>query len=192
MKRTWQAAALGVCAALLGMQAAAAAAPEFQITPRVGQGSLHLDQPIQSINVEDTLTHDRTLGLGAGFGYLTSRGVVFEIGADSFGTFDLFDTFDSFSLQQKFASVGYQAELGRGWRLVPRVGRARWKLKAEEGWAFNPGPEEAQRLRGWNYYWELSLSHRISRVVAMGVQYKQGDYDFGRTRSTTFLVTLGF
>ena len=192
MERLLWIAAPGICVVLLMSQAVAAAVPEFQITPRAGQGSLHVDRSIVSIDGRDTLADDRTFGVGAGFGYLTSPGVVLEIGTDSFGSFDLFDALDSLSLDQKFASVGYQAELGHGWRLVPRIGRAKWKLKAEEGAAFNPGPEQTQRLSGWDYYWELSLSHRISRVVALGLNYKQADYDFGRTRSTTFLVTIGF
>jgi hypothetical protein len=170
-------------------QAANAAAPEFQITPRAGKGTLRVDE---SIDLNDSLAGDDTFGLGAGFGYLTPPGVVLEIGADSFGSFDLFDTFDSLSLTQEFASIGYQAEFGNGWRLVPRVGRARWKLRAEEGLVFNPGPEETREFRGWDYYWELSLSRRISRVVALGLHYKQGNYNFGRTRTTAFLVTLGF
>lgn len=192
MERLLRMAAPGICVALLMSQAVSAAEPEFQITPRAGQGSLRVDQSIVSIDGREPLADDRTFGVGVGFGYLTSPGIVLEIGTDSFGSFDFFDSFDSLSLDQKFASVGYQAELGHNWRLVPRVGRAKWKLKAEEGWAFNPGPEQTQRLSGWDYYWELSLSHRISRVVALGLNYRQGDYDFGRTRSTTFLVTIGF
>jgi len=30
------------------------------------------------------------------------------------------------------------------------------------------------------------------RVVALGVNFRRGDYDFGRTRATTFMVTIGF
>jgi hypothetical protein len=178
--------ALGI--ALLG-QRAVGATPEFQITPRVGLGLLRVDA---LAGVNDDLVRTDTYGIGAGFGYLTRIGVVAEIGADTFGDFDLFDTFDSFSLTQEFISLGYQAELGSGWRLVPKVGRARWELRSEEGRLFNPGPEEVRKIRGYDYFWELSLSRRISSVVTLGVIHKQGQYDFGRTRSTAFLVTLGF
>jgi len=168
---------------------AAAATPEFQITPRLGFGSLRVDA-LAGIN-EDLVRTD-TYGIGAGFGYLTRIGIVAEIGADTFGDFDFLDTFDSFSLTQEFISLGYQAELGGGWRVVPRVGRAHWNLRSEEGRLLNPGREEVREKKGNDYFWEVSLSRRVSRVVTLGVIHKQGQYDFGRTRSTAFLVTLGF
>jgi hypothetical protein len=179
-------AALGIA---LSGQLAAAATPEFQITPRAGVGSLRVDA---LAGVNDGSVSTNTYGIGASFGYLTPIGIVAEIGADSFGDFDWFNAVDSFSLTQEFVSLGYQAELGNGWRLVPKAGRSRWKLESEEGQLLNPGPEEAREKKGYNYFWELSLSRRISSVVTLGVVHKQGQYEFGRTRSTAFLVTLGF
>jgi hypothetical protein len=175
-------------AALAG-QHACAATPEFQIAPRVGAGSLRIDA-FAAVN-EERVSVD-TLYVGGGVGYLTPIGVVVELGADSFDHLSFLGTNDSFSLTQRFVSVGYQAELGNGWRLVPRAGRARWKLASTEGWIFNPGPEEQRRTKGYDYFWEVSVSRRLSRIVALGVSYKQGQYDLGRSRSTTFLVTLGF
>lgn len=178
--------ALGL--ALFG-QRAAAATPEFQITPRLGMGSLRVDA---FAGINEDLVRTRTYGIGAGVGYLTRIGIVAEIGADTYGDFDFFDTFDSFSLTQEFISLGYQAEFGSGWRVVPRVGRAHWNLRSEEGRFLNPGPEDVQKKKGNDYFWEVSLSRRVSSMVTLGVVHKQGQYDFGRTRSTAFLVTLGF
>ena len=188
MIRTLLAASVAVGIALLG-QHANAATPEFQITPRVGLGSLRVDALV-GVN-EDRIRTD-TYGIGAGFGYLTQAGIVAEIGADTFGDFDLFDSLDSFSLTQEFVSLGYQAEFGSGWRFVPRVGLAHWKLRSEEGRLLNPGPEEVRKRSGDDYFWEVGVSRRVSSVVTLGVLYKQGQYDFGRTRSTAFQVTLGF
>ena len=168
---------------------ARAAENEFQITPRAGTGDLRINA-FEGVN--DQLVDSDTLGLGCAFGYLTPIGILAEIGADSYGQWDLFDAFDSFSLSQRFVAVGYQFELGNGWRFVPKAGRARWKLHSDEGRLFHPGPEAENEVRGYGYYWEASVSRRISRVVALGVTYKQGNYDFGRSRTTAFLVTLGF
>ena len=162
---------------------------EFQITPRVGRGDLRVDA-FKGIN--DQLVDTDIAGLGCGFGYLTPIGIVAEIGGDSYGEFDFFNAFDRFSLEQRFVAVGYQVELGSGWRFVPKVGRARWKLHSKEGALFHPGPEAETEIRGYDYYWEASVSRRISNVVAMGVNYKQGNFDFGRSRTTSFLVTIGF
>jgi hypothetical protein len=175
--------------ALLYERPAAAITPEFQISPRAGLGSLRLDE---FVGFSEDDSESDTYGIGIGVGFLTPIGIVAEIGADSFGDFDFFDSFDSVSLSQEYLSVGYQAELGDGWRLVPRVGRARWKLRSEEGRLFNPGPEEEREIRGYNYFWEIGVSRRVSRVVTLGMNYRQGQYEFGRTRSAAFVVTLGF
>jgi hypothetical protein len=188
MNRTSLAASVVLGIALLG-ESALAATPEFQITPRAGVGSLRIEA-LSGVN--ENRTQRDTFGVGAGFGYLSPIGILAEIGADSFGNFDFFNLSDSFDLTQKFVAIGYQAELGRGWRLVPKAGRARWTLRSEEGLLFNPGPEESREKKGNDYYWEMSVSHRVSSVVTMGMVYRQGQYDFGRTRSTAFLVTLGF
>ena len=188
MGRTLLRMTLALCALVVARHAAAATS-EFQITPRAGIGELRINE---LVGVNDDLVDTDTMGIGVGFGVLTPIGVVLEAGADSFGDFDFFNALDSFSLTQQFVSVGYQLELGDGWRLVPRAGHARWKLRSEEGLLFNSGPEQSRDARGYDYYWELSVSRRVSRTVTLGLNYKQGNYEFGRTRATAFLVTLGF
>ncbi len=188
MRRHLLLLSIALCA-ILHQPWARAETPEFQITPRIGVGSLLIHQFV-GINKSEVNTD--TYGIGASLAFLTPIGVVAEIGADTFGDFNFFDTFNSFDLSQQFASLGYQFELGNGWRFVPRVGRAHWKLRSQEGWLFHPGPEEVREARGDDYFWEVGLAHRVSSVVSLGVSYKQGQYDFGRTRSTAFTVTMGF
>lgn len=170
-------------------QPATCAESEFQITPRLGMGELRIDRAV-GVNDEDITVS--TQGIGVSVGFLTPVGIVGEIGADTFGDFDFFETFDQYDLTQQFVSLGYQFELGDRWRIVPRAGRARWKLRSEEGRLLNPGPELAKEVRGYNYFWEVGVARRISKTVTLGVNYKQGSYEFGRTNSAAFFVTLGF
>jgi hypothetical protein len=164
---------------------------EFQITPRVGVGELRIDQFVVGLSNDDSQRD--THGIGVGFGFLTPVGLVIEAGGDIFGDENLFDTQDSFNLRQEFISLGYQFELGDGWRFVPRVGRAHWKLRSEDGQFFDfDDDNDVREVRGNDYFYEASVSRRISRVVTLGLNVKQGNYDFGRTRSAAFLVTLGF
>lgn len=179
---------VALCALLLHSKAFAVT-PEFQIMPRIGVGSLRVDEFV-GVN-EDRIEAD-TYGLGASAGFLTPIGVVVELGADNFSDFTFFGSFDTFELTQEFASVGYQFDLGNRWRLVPRVGRAHWKLRSKEGLIFNPGPEEERTARGDSYFWEIGVARQIARVVTLGLTYKHGQYDFGRTQSVAFAVTLGF
>lgn len=173
----------------LGPQAARAAEDEWQITPRAFSGDLDIKRQYTGVN--GSRTDADLAGIGGGIGYLTPVGIVAQIGADGGGEFDLFGTFDSYSFEQRFVAVGYQFELGNGWRFVPMVGRTRWQLKSEEGLFLNPGPEQSEVIKGYDYYWEASVSRRISQVVSLGVSYKQGDYTFGQFRAAAFMVTIG-
>jgi len=185
MRTMLLAATLAACAAV--QPALAEADSEFQITPRIGQGELKLD----AFAGDEELHETDTYGLGVGFGVKTPIGVLFEVGGDSQGNIEIFDDDEEFSLTQRYIAVGYQFELGEGWRFVPMVGRVRWRLEGEQGAFLNPGPEEVEVMRGYDYYWEASVSRRISRVVALGIAYKQGDYTFGKSSSAAFMVTIG-
>jgi hypothetical protein len=175
--------------AILFQATASAATPELQIAPRIGVGSLKVKE---FVGVNDRLKNIDTFGIGASVGYLTPIGVVAEIGADTYADFDFYDSFDSYQLTQRYGSIGYQFDLGHRWRLVPRVGRAHWKLRSKEGRFLNPGPEDVREAKGDSYFWEVSVARQISRVVTLGATFRQGQFDFGRTQSAAFTVTLGF
>jgi hypothetical protein len=177
-----------LCASLVA-PVSEAANPEFQISPRVGFGSLEVDQ---FVGVNDDLVDTDTVGLGVGFGYLTSPGIVLEVGIEDFGNLDFFGFEDRFSLFERYVAVGYQAELGRGWRLTPRVGYSDWELRSEESPLFNPGPEDEREATGDDVFWSLNLSRRVSRVLTLGLNYKRGNYDFGTASTTTFNFMFTF
>jgi hypothetical protein len=175
--------------AILLHTTASAATSEFQIAPRIGVESLEVKE---FVGVNEERRNLGTVGIGATVGYLTPIGVVVEVGADAYADIDFYDSFDSYQLTQRFASIGYQFELGHRWRFVPKAGRAHWKLRTQEGRFLNPGPEEVRKAKGDSYYWEIGIARQISRVVTLGVTFKQGQFDFGRTQSAAFTVTLGF
>jgi hypothetical protein len=174
--------------ALLGAaQASIAAESEFQITPRIGQGELKIDA---FEGLGEDLRETETYGLGIGFGVLTPIGVVLEVGADSHGRLEIIDEDDDFSLSQQYVAVGYQIELGDGWRLTPKVGRARWKLRSDHSLLdFNSSDND--ELRGYEYVYEATIARKVSRVITLGLNYKQGDFDFGRARAVSFVVQFG-
>lgn len=160
---------------------------EFQITPRIGQGELRLDA---FEGVDDNLHETDTYGVGIGFGVKTPIGVLFEIGGDSQGNVEIFDDDEEFSLTQRYVAVGYQLELGDGWRLIPKVSRVRWKLRSDEG-LFDFHDDDDKEIRGYEYVYEATIGRQVSRVVTLGLNYKQGNYDFGRARALSFVVQIG-
>jgi hypothetical protein len=162
---------------------------EFQLAPRAGRGDVDIAPQFRGPNTPrgdaDTFVGGFSVGFRAPFGLLI------EVGHEAGVEFDLFDAVDAYDFSQYYVGVGYQFELGEGWRLVPKYERARWKLRSEEGQFANPGPERVDSVTGYEHIWEVNLSRRVSDTVALGVSHRQGDYLFGRARSTTFLVTIG-
>ena len=184
MRLTTFAAALVLGAAT---QTAIGAESEFQITPRIGQGELEVDA-FEHID-EDRREAD-TYGVGVSFGMLTPIGVVVEVGADSQGRLEWGNENDDFQLTERYVALGYQFELGDGWRLTPKVARSRWKLESDQG-LFELDDDEDEHIRGYEYVYEVSIARRVSRVLALGLSYKQGDYDFGRARALSFVLQFG-
>jgi hypothetical protein len=180
---------LVAAALILGFAQCATSAEdsEFQITPHIGQGELKIDA---FEGVDDELHETDTYGLGIGFGVLTPIGVVIEIGADSQGNIEIFDDDEEFSLTQRYIAVGYQLELGDGWRITPKVGRASWKLRSDEG-LFDFNDDDDRELRGYEYVYDVTVARKVSRVLTLGLNYKQGDFDFGKARALSFVVQFG-
>jgi hypothetical protein len=111
---------------------------------------------------------------------------VLETGLFRAGSSDWFDS-DDYIFTEYFGSIGYQFDLGRGFSITPRVGRARWKLEADDVWFF--GEDDAPpTTRGYQNYWEVSAMKRINDVFSLGVSHKENRHDFGRVRSTVFTV----
>ena len=183
------AVALAMLCALTTGSAFAAEKTEFQISPRVGRGELKLDQ---FKNVDDDLYEQDTAGAGVSFGVLTRVGLLVEIGTETFGNWDLFNADDEFELRQYYAALGYQFELGEGWRLVPKVGRTKWKLSSDEGWLFHDDDVDSDIARGYEHFWEIGFGKRVNDVMTLGAALRSADFDFGRAGSVSFVMTFGF
>ena len=167
----------------------AAERTEFQISPRAGRGVLELDQ---FRNVDRDLEELDTGGLGVSFAVLTQVGLLIEGGTESYGNFDFFDADDEFIVRQDYVALGYQFELGDGWHLVPKAGRAKWKLTSEEGWLLHDDDVEADLQRGYEYFWELGFGKRVTDVLSLGASVRSGSYEFGDATSVAFVMTFAF
>lgn len=163
----------------------AAEEAEFRIGPRGGPGELRIKegQRIGDEVVEPGVTED-SVGAGGTFEYKAPFGLVLEAGLFMAGSTDLFD-FEDYQLSEYFGSVGFEIPLGRGFALIPRGGRSRWKLEADDLW-FLGGEDNPPTIRGYQNYWEITALKRINDTVALGVSHRENSYDFGRARSTVF------
>ncbi|MFL6551659.1 MAG: hypothetical protein ACJ8OJ_23425 [Povalibacter sp.] len=181
--------ALTMLCALATTPTWAAEKAEFQISPRAGRGELKLDQ---FKNVDADLAEVDTAGLGVSFGVLTPIGVVLEIGTETYGNFNFFNADDEFTLRQHYLGVGYQFELGDGWRIVPKVGRSKWELTSDKGWLFHDDDVVSKESRGYENFWELGFGKRVNDVMTLGASVRSGDFDFGSAGSVSFVMTFGF
>jgi hypothetical protein len=171
-----------LCAAASGAESEA---PHFVIGPRVGPGELRIDagQRIGDNTVEETVQED-TVGIGGTLEYRSPFGVVLEVGLLGMGSTDWWDE-DDYGYTEYFGSIGYEIELGRGFSLIPRVGRARWKLESDATWFFEDD-EVNPATRGYQNYWEITALKRLNDRVSLGLSHKQNGYDFGHERVTAF------
>ena len=146
---------------------------EFQITPRVGFGEIRLKPGTTSIDVANQDgTETNTLDIGVAVSYVTPIGVVLEVGAQGQSNFSLFGTLDELTFSEEYVAAGFQLEFGNGFRLTPKVGRTRWRLRSKEGILFNPGPEAQERIDGYEDFWDVSLTKTVLDWVSMGVRYR--------------------
>ena len=178
-----------VCALTTTTPLLAAERTEFQISPRLGRGVLKLDQ---FRNVDEDLAELDTGGLGVSFAVVTPIGLLVEAGTESYGNFGFFNADDEFVLRQDYAALGYQFELGEGWQLVPKAGRAKWKLTSEKGWLLHDDDVETDLQRGYEYFWELGFGKRVNDVMTLGASVRSGSYEFGDAGSVAFVMTFSF
>ncbi len=166
-----------------------AAEGQFQISPRLGKGELRIDE---GLTIADAREEVDALSIGCVVGYATPFGVLLEVGAESQSNFDWWSATDEYSLAQQYVAIGYQFDFAQGWTFTPKAGRARWKLRSEEGLLFNPGPEAVEEIRGYEYFWEAQLSRKLNERVSLGGAYQEAEFDFGRGRSVSFVATFTF
>jgi hypothetical protein len=171
----------------------ARAEQEFQITPRLGFGEIRLDRGVLTIDnvaVGDDNEVD-TVDAGVGLSYVTPFALMLEVGLQYQSNVS-FGAFDDLSFEERYAAAGIQIEFGNGFRLTPKVGRTRWRLRNEEGIFLNPGPEAVEVFKGYEDFWEVSLTKTLSESISMGARYKSADYSFGEVNSLMFVTTFGF
>ena len=180
-----------VCAGFLmcfgSIAAAQSADPDVRLGARVGPGELRInanemigDERVDSLQTEDMI------GLGGTFEYRPFMGLVLEAGLLTAGSTDWFDS-EEYQFTEYFGSIGYEFQFGNGFSVIPRVGRGRWKLEADDNWFFEEEGNPAS-FRGYQNYWEITGTKRLNERMSLGISHKENHHDFGRVRSTVFMA----
>lgn len=159
----------------------------IQLSPRIGYGEVQLESTKTQSGHRENLD---ALDLGFGVGVVMPFGVLVEGGVHRDYSESWVDNKDRFELDNESLAIGYQFETDRGVRLIPKVGRTHWRLKDKGGVLSDAGPDGDHRFDGYDYFWELTLQKRVSRVVSLGVTVKDNEFDFGNARAINFTATF--
>jgi hypothetical protein len=172
---------------LLPFAPAVAADEELQLGLRIGSGRIEIDSD-QVLNANATTV--KTLGIGGTIAFVTPFWLMVEGGGTSNGNFSWFGAEEEYKFNAYTAAVGLQYETQNGFRIVPKYGRVRWKLYNKEGAFRNPGPEEELTLRGYDYFWEITLAKKVKDSLALGVTVGESNFEFGNVRNIAFTAAF--
>lgn len=172
------------CSSLAGAQTTD---PDIRLGARVGPGEIRINEGefIGESRVDELQSEDM-IGIGGTIEYRPFMGLVLEAGLTTAGSTDWFDS-EEYQFTEYFGSIGYEFEFGNGFSVIPRVGRARWKLEADDNWFFEEDID-LETVRGYQNYWEITGMKRLNERVSLGISHKENHHDFGRVRSTVFMA----
>jgi hypothetical protein len=185
--RGWVAGLVVLAGGITVAGAAAASDTTVQLSPRLGLGTLHVGKQYTLSGKEENLD---SVGLGIQLGVVTPIGLMFEGGIQGHSNFSYFGADDRYELTYQDIMVGYQFETPHGFRIVPKAGRMRWKLYDKEGRLFHPGPEAENTKVGYENFWEVTLQKRVGRSAALGVSFRDNNFEFGSAQAIMFTATF--
>jgi hypothetical protein len=174
-------------AATAGAGDAATAVGGFQISPRVGKTTLHLNSGVVRSGTE--ADYETLLG-GVALSYTMAAGPLAEFGYGSQGNWSFFGLEDRYRLREYSLAAGYRISTPRGFVITPKLGRSRWELLAQDSVFTRADSGQPNTMRGYENFWELSLQKKIRDAAALGVTFKENHYDFGKARTIAFTATF--
>lgn len=178
---------------MLSAVPALAGTDELQLNARIGTGSLRVKPNVLADRLPDDV--DVTT-FGIGLGYVTPIGILVEgnyaSSANRDSDSDWFGDNDElhYRLSEYTLAIGYQLETPRGFRVIPKVGRSRWDLYSRDMPFLYGDVDDYHHLRGYQNFWELGLQKTLGKAVALGVTYKDNDFDFGSSRSLALTINV--
>ncbi|HEX5055726.1 MAG TPA: outer membrane beta-barrel protein [Gammaproteobacteria bacterium] len=183
-------------AALLGLSAAAQAAPAAQAIPAATARNtfIVLKSGVGDIQVKDEfaingLTEEQDIASAGLFaGYIFDSGFGIEAGFSGETSDDIFESYDVF---QTIAMVVYTFRPATDFTIVPKLGVSMWELDTfKSGFPF--GESEEHSYDGTDMIWSVEGEYSLTKLVQLNLSYTQGNYDFGDLDSYRLGVEFDF
>ena len=160
------------------------------VSPYLGGAHLKIDADFR----EDGERLGRDLALaGITLGVRLPIGLTFEVGRSDAVHDNVFDWWsEGLSFTQKYASIGWQINLGDDWRLTPKYGRAQWDLDSDDVNLVLPSGEIRDKMEGYDNFAEATLSKQLSEGFELGLTARGIDTKFGESISGAVTVSWSF
>ena len=143
--------------------------------------------------IEPNVSPDDTgYGIAARLGYRWSSNWQVELRGVTSENIDLFGLTEDTELSEVQLLVGYSFKVSDRLRIVPAIGRSKWKLSSQEGRAFNPGPEESLVTRGFDLTYRLGIDFPVTDLFYLSFAYNRSDYEFGDANTSTLTALWHF
>lgn len=162
----------------------------FYVAPHLVAKKIKIDEDFLIPGFDDS---ENLYGYGVIAGYKTPFNLLFELGYEASENLSaLGSTFDNYELTQLKLGVGIEIPISERVSIVPKLGRQRWDLNAEEGQFMNPGPEADFRFKGRDNFGQIDTEIQLGRLIALDFSYLYSNTEFGNIKSYNAGVQFEF
>lgn len=123
-------------------------------------------------NLESIAADEEGIGVIFNFGYEFPNDIIAYAGIANVGNFDWFSATDGYDLSFREYGIGYVIR-SNDFRLVPRLGYAKWETSVTEGAFANPGPEDEKTENDDGMSLGLSMGRAFSETMDGLLTYRK-------------------
>ena len=123
-------------------------------------------------NLDSIAADEEGMGVVFNVGYEFPNDIVAYAGLGNVGNFDWFTATDGYDLSFSEYGIGYVIK-SNDFRLVPRLGYAKWETSVTEGAFANPGPEDELTENDYGMSLGLSMGRAFSEKMDGVLTYRK-------------------
>jgi hypothetical protein len=176
-------------AALSTLFCASAYSGTFYVSVGGGKTDLNVRSDY-AVEINETHISGGTLAVGGG--YITDINIVLGVSYSALTT-DLFaGAFDDYELNELKATLGYQFNLARHFRITPTVGVSHWNMSTRRGAFLNAEGKDKKYYNGTEKFGQINLEFPVNGLVVIYGNFSRGVYDFGAAKAIIVGVKFEF
>lgn len=163
-------------------------ANEMRFGISTGEGEISLSD---AFNTEGSYAGDVVASGSIFLGYIFEDKYIVDLIYTATGNDVFAGLFDNIQMDSHELQFGYRFNFDKAY-LEPRVGLTSWDIKLEEGFAFNPGPEQVSRDDGIDLTYAITAGYKFGNYFGLSLSYKHFEFDHGTATSTVIGASFEF